>query len=115
MRAGSACAFLMADSRDSDNSRTDGGQTPAPRGPRCVQLLLDRFPHVREVSEQLLNDSEPFRELSEEYEACTEAIERLEPSATSAGLLTEYLALRLRLEGELLRCVATHYAARGPR
>jgi hypothetical protein len=104
----------MVDSGDNDNSQRDGGQTPA-RGPRCVQLLLDRFPHVREVSEQLLNDSEPFRELSEEYEACTEAIERLEPSATSAGLLTEYLALRLRLEGELLRCVASHYAARSPR
>ena len=115
MRAGSACAFLMAEPRDSDNSRTDSGQTPAQLGRRCVQLLLDRFPHVREVSEQLLNDSEPFRELSEEYEACTEAIERLEPSATSAGLLTEYLALRLRLEGELLRCVAAHYAARAPR
>ena len=112
MRAGSACAFLMVDSRDSDNSQTDGGQTPAPR---CVQLLLDRFPHVREVSEQLLKDSEPFRELSEEYEACTEAIERLEPSATSAGLLIEYRALRLRLEGELLRCVCAHYAARDAR
>jgi hypothetical protein len=79
------------------------------------QLLLDRFPHVREVSEQLLKDSEPFRELSEEYEACTEAIERLEPSATSAGLLIEYRALRLRLEGELLRCVCAHYAARDAR
>ena len=115
MRAGSACAFFMVDSRNSDNSRTDDGQTPAPRGPRCVQLVLDRFPHVREVSEQLLNDSEPFRELSEEYEACTEAIERLEPSATSAGLLIEYRALRLRLEGELLRCVCAHYAARDAR
>jgi hypothetical protein len=75
-----------------------------------VQLLLDRFPHVREVSEQLLKHSETFRDLCEEYEACTEAIERLEPSATSAGLLSEYLALRLRLEGELLRSVAAHYA-----
>ena len=113
MLAGSACVF-MVDSSDSDNSQTDSGQTPA-RKPRCVQLLLDRFPHVREVSEQLLSDSEAFRELCEEYEACTEAIERLEPSATSAGLLSEYLALRLRLEGELLRNVAAHYAARAPR
>jgi hypothetical protein len=114
MLAGSACAF-MVDSSDSDNSQTDSGQTPAPREPRCVQLLLDRFPHVREVSEQLLSDSEAFRELCEEYEACTEAIERLQPSATSAGLLSEYLALRLRLEGELLRNVAAHYTARAPR
>ena len=114
MSAGSACAF-MVDSTDSNDSHTRSGQLPAPPNARCVQLLLDRFPHVREVSEQLLNDSEPFRELSEEYEACTEAIERLEPSATSAGLLTEYRALRLRLEGELLRCVCAHYAARDAR
>lgn len=104
----------MVDSRDSDNSHTDS-ERQSPREPRCAQLLLDRFPHVREVSEQLLNDSEAFRELCEEYEACTEAIERLEPSATCAGLLTEYVALRLRLEGELLRCVAAHYASRSPR
>lgn len=115
MLASSACAIFMVDSRDSDYAHTDPGQSAAPSGPRCVQLLLDRFPHVREVSEQLLNASEAFRELCEEYEACTEAIERLEPSAASAGLLTEYLALRLRLEGELLRCVSAHYAARVPR
>jgi hypothetical protein len=105
----------MVDSTDSNNSHAGSGQTPAPPSPRCVQLLLDRFPHVREVSEQLLNHSEAFRELCEEYEACTEAIERLEHSAASAGLLTEYLALRLRLEGELLRCVSAHYTARQPR
>jgi hypothetical protein len=114
MPSGSACAF-MVDSRDSDNSHTDSGQSSAPREPRCAQLLLDRFPHVREVSEQLLNHSEAFRELCEEYEACTEAIERLELSATSAGLLGGYLALRLRLEGELLRSVSAHYSTRVPR
>lgn len=113
MPAGSAYAF-MVDSKDSNNSHAGGGQTPAPPSPRCVQLLLDRFPHVREVSEQLLGNSDAFRELCEEYEACTEAIERLEQTGTSAGLLTEYLALRLRLEGELLRCVSTHYDERGP-
>jgi hypothetical protein len=115
MLASSACAFLMVDSSDSDNSHIDTGQTPAPPESRCVQLLLERFPHVREVSEQLLNDSEAFRELCEEYEACTEAIERLELSATSAGLLGGYLALRLRLEGELLRSVSAHYSTRVPR
>jgi hypothetical protein len=80
-----------------------------------VQLFLDRFPHVREASERLLSDSEAFRELCEEHQACTEAIEQLEQSGTSAGLLTEYQALRLRLEGELLRCIAAHYRERGPR
>jgi hypothetical protein len=105
----------MVDSTDSNDSHTRSGQLPAPPNARCVQLLLDRFPHVREVSEQLLNDSEAFRELCEEYQACTEAIERLGHSAASAGLLTEYLALRLRLEGELLRCVRDHGAAHGPR
>lgn len=80
-----------------------------------MQLFLDRFPHVREVSERLLSDSDAFRELCEEYEACTEAIEQLQHSATSAGLLTEYLALRLRLEGELLRCISAHYGEPGAR
>jgi hypothetical protein len=80
-----------------------------------VQLFLARYPQVREVSEQLLRDSDAFRELCEEYEVCTEAIERLEHSEANAGLLTEYGTLRLQLEGELLRCIAAHYGAHGRR
>ena len=105
-------AHFMVDSRNSDKPPTDSGQRHGPQTLRCVQLFLDRFPHLREASERLLSDSEAFCELCEEYEACTQAVEQLKHSAASAGLLTEYLALRLRLEGELLRCVSAHYAAR---
>ena len=109
---------FMVDSRDSDKPPTDSGQRRGPQTLRCVQLFLDRFPHLREASERLLSDSEAFCELCEEYEACTQALQGgakgyvIKHSAASAGLLTEYLALRLRLEGELLRCVSAHYAAR---
>jgi hypothetical protein len=105
----------MADSRSSDDPPTDSGQTRSPRTPQCVQLFLHRYPHVREVSEQLLRDNDAFRDLCEEYEACTEAIQRLAQPDANAGLLTEYCTLRLRLEGELLRCIADHYGARGLR
>ena len=105
----------MVDFRSSDDSRTDSGQTRSPRGSRSVQLFLERYPRVREASEQLLRDSEAFRELCEEYEACTEAIERLANSEANDGLLTEYSTLRLRLEGDLLRCIAVHYGVPGSR
>ena len=79
-----------------------------------MQLFLERFPHIRELSQELLRDSEPFRELCEEYEACTSVIERLTQSETNAALLREYSALRLRLEGELLRCISAYWSAKGP-
>jgi hypothetical protein len=104
----------MADSRNTGDPRSESGQAGA-RGGRCVQLFLERFPHVRDISEQLLADSDPFRELCEEYQACTDVIERLAHSESNAALLTEYSALRLRLEGELLRCIAAYWSAHGPR
>lgn len=74
-----------------------------------VKLLTERFPHVKAVALQLLMQQETFRELCEEYEACTKAAERLE-GATAADdrLRKEYSALRLRLEAELLRYIAEH-------
>jgi hypothetical protein len=80
-----------------------------------MHLLLERLPHVRELSQPLLRDSDVFRELCEEYEVCTDALERLAQSDTNAALLTEYSALRLRLEGELLRCISAYWSANGPR
>ena len=104
----------MADSRNIDDPRSPGGQAGAAHDSRCVQLFLERFPHVREMSRELLKDSESFRELCEEYEACTDVIDRLAHSETNAALLTEYTALRLRLEGELLRCISAYWSAKGP-
>ena len=104
----------MADSRNTDDPRSPRGPPGAPQDSRCVQLFLERFPHIRELSQELLKDSEPFRELCEEYEACTSVIERLTRSEADAALLSEYSALRLRLEGEMLRCISALWSAKGP-
>src|SRR5262245_15694382 len=90
---------------NSDNaSDPGGGLCPL----KAVSLLLERFPHVKNVSLQLLEQSETFRELCEEYEACTAAAERLSHSKGDEALRMEYAALRLRLEGELLRYIEDH-------
>ena len=73
-----------------------------------VQLIHERFPHVREISLQLLMQQEVFRELCEEYEACHHATERLASNGSDENMLKEYSALRLRLEGELLKYMSQH-------
>lgn len=74
----------------------------------CVTLILQRFPHIRAVSLDLLHRLDDFRDLCEEYEACTLACERLAHSGAGETLHREYVALRLRLETELLRYVEEH-------
>ena len=76
--------------------------------PGGVKLLLERFPHVKVVSLQLLVRNEAFRELCEEYEACTAAVERLALSGGDESIRKEYAALQLRLEGELLSYLSQH-------
>ena len=90
--------------RGNEPSGTTSGA--ASRG--CTALILQRFPHVRSVSLDLLHRLADFRDLCEEYEACTGACERLERSHADDTLRREYAALRLRLEGELLRYVEEH-------
>ncbi|HMN45522.1 MAG TPA: hypothetical protein PKE27_13140 [Povalibacter sp.] len=68
----------------------------------CVALLLERFPHLQSVSLILLRRHETFRDLCEEYEACSQVCDRLERTNTDDALRREYSALRLRLERELL-------------
>lgn len=99
----------MPDSKDSDS--TSGAGTPD-RGYEhaCIRLLLERFPHLQAVSVHLLERHETFRELCEEYEACTEVIERLTHCETDEAIAKEYAALRLRLEGELLRYISEHWS-----
>lgn len=65
------------------------------------------MPNVQGSAERLFEHDEVFRELCDEYQACSEATTRLEgaPGANRA-LLSEYQALRLRLEGEVLRRLA---------
>lgn len=99
----------MPDSKDSDSK--SGSYTPD-RGHEhaCIRLLLERFPHLQAISVQLLERHETFRELCEEYAACTEVIERLSHCATDDAIAKEYSALRLRLESELLRYISEHWS-----
>jgi hypothetical protein len=74
----------------------------------CVRLIAERFPHVRLVSLRLLIKDEAFRELCEEYEVCSAAVERFARPVPNVTMLREYTALQLRLEGELLRYFSRH-------
>ena len=65
----------------------------------CLQLVSEQFPHVMDRVASLFEGDPVFRELCEDYEACTNALARQPPSA---GLRQEYAALQLRLETELL-------------
>ena len=100
---------------DPNSPRTRDGPEGRWRPQGCARLLLERFPHVRAASLQLLERHETFRELCEEYEACNEAAERFAQSGSDAALLEEYSALRLRLEGELLRYISEHGGSNGLR
>ena len=65
----------------------------------CLQLVSKQFPHLQERVVCLFERDDIFRELCEDYEACTLALSRQE---AKEGLRHEYAALRLRLETELL-------------
>jgi hypothetical protein len=70
----------------------------------ALKLVSDRLPNVRDQAALLFDRDEVFRELCDEYQMCDETVERIEATpAADAGLQREYVALRLRLEGELLR------------
>jgi hypothetical protein len=75
---------------------------------RHAMLLVARFPHLQSVSLQLLERDETFWELCEEYAACTEVIERLTDAPADEAMRREFSALRLRVEGELLRYLSDH-------
>jgi hypothetical protein len=93
----------MPNYQGSGASGSKGGPDDGPQVSACVKRVLDRFPHVQSASLRLLERNESFRELCEEYEACAAATERL---AATEAIRKEYEALRLRLEGELLRYIA---------
>lgn len=99
----------MAPSENSDGSQEPGRQ----RAEACMKLLLDRFPHVQALALKRCEKQDSFLELCEEYTACNEVLARLERPGAEADLRTEYGALRLRLEGELLRYIAEQSARAG--
>ena len=92
-----------------------GGPDDRPQARAYVKLLAERFPHVQSVALQLLERDPEFRELGEEYEACTESVARLERLEGDEALLREYRALCLRLESELLRYISEYGAGGGRR
>ncbi len=78
-----------------------------------MKLLLERFPHVQALALKRCEQQDSFRELCDEYRACSEVLARLERPGAEQDLRSEYGALRLRLEGELLRCFAEQSARAG--
>jgi hypothetical protein len=75
----------------------------------ALKLVIDRFSSVSEEAVLLFEQDDAFRELCEEYLICCEAAGRMErPERARAALRKEYVALRLRLEGELLRYLSEH-------
>ena len=99
----------MAQSDDSDAGLDRGRE----RAEACMRLLLERFPHVQALALKRCERQDSFRELCDEYQACSEVLARLERPGAEEELRSEYGALRLRLEGELLRCIAEQSARAG--
>jgi hypothetical protein len=64
-----------------------------------LTLVIDHFPDLRQEVACLFEQDDVFRELCEDYEACSQALARQE---SNEALKREYAALRLRLETELL-------------
>src|SRR5262245_5509137 len=96
--------------RDDSNGRSDRSRRVAEA---CMRLLRQRFPHVQELALRRCEKDESFRELCEEYWACNEVLGRLERPDSEESLRSEYGALRLRLEAELLRYIAEQSARAG--
>jgi hypothetical protein len=99
----------MSPPENSDASQDQGRQ----RAEACMKLLLERFPHVQALALKRCEKQDSFQELCEEYWACNEVLARLERPGAEEDLRTEYGALRLRLEGELLRFIAEQSARAG--
>jgi uncharacterized protein YdcH (DUF465 family) len=74
-----------------------------------LTLVIEHFPELRNEVAGLFWRDEVFRELCEDYESCSQALARQE---TNEALRREYVALRLRLETELLGRL--HDAGRPP-
>jgi len=75
----------------------------------ALRLVAERLPHVREQAGLMFERDEDFRELCDEYQMCSETLDRMEGETTAnRAVRDEYGALKLRLEAELLRYLAEH-------
>jgi hypothetical protein len=109
MHFGCRLQVLMTHSDDTGPTRgSSGPDDGALEHERALRLVQQRFPHIKAASLQLLDKQEAFRDLCDEYAACTAVLERLTDAASDQAMHKEYSALRLRVEGELLRYVSDH-------
>jgi hypothetical protein len=99
----------MPQTENSDASHSEGRM----RAEACMKLLLERFPYVQALALKRCERQDSFRELCEEYWACNQVLTRLERPGAEEALRSEYGALRLRLEGELLRYIAEQSSRAG--
>jgi len=98
----------MPDSKDTDDpssSRPSGEDLPSER---YLNLLHERFPHVKAVMDELLKHSPTFRDLVDEYGACADVLDRFASYRSATSLLQEYGSLQLRLERELLQYIQNY-------
>ena len=65
-----------------------------------LDLVSRQFPHLQDRVACLFDRDPLFRELCDDYQACSTALKQQQ---ASEGLQREYELLRLRLETELLR------------
>jgi hypothetical protein len=77
-----------------------------------LKLVAELFPHLRERVACLHDQDVVFREMCEDYEACSLALSR---TPVSDGLNQEYASLQLRLEYELLRYMSEESIRAGGR
>ena len=74
-----------------------------------LKLVGERLPQLRQEVARLFEHDEDFRELCDEYQLCSETAARMETAGgAKRAFRNEYAALRLRLEGELLRYLSEH-------
>jgi hypothetical protein len=77
----------------------------------ALSLLIKRLSSVEEQIRQVYEEDEVFRDLCEDYLACTLTVDRMQATGTAGEpIRTEYVALQLRLEGEVLRYLAERQA-----
>jgi hypothetical protein len=73
----------------------------------ALSLLIKRLCSVEEQIKQVYEEDEVFRDLCEDYLACTLTVDRMHATGKAGDAIrTEYIALQLRLEGEVLRYLA---------
>lgn len=70
------------------------------------KLLLERFPHNREVILRLLESDGTFQQLVEEYEACSDAVDRLDHLHSDHDLHNDYVEVLSQVESEVISYIA---------